>query len=69
MNLYMGSKINKYISVMSNKVEGDTFKPWVAWAVAIVVCIIVWLGGAAITRWYAVQFASGADKETMALWR
>lgn len=52
---------------MVNKVEEDSFKPWVAWTVAIVICILVWLGGAATTRWYAVHCSESHDDATEAM--
>ena len=36
----------------------DILKPWMVWAIAIVVCVLVWVFGAAVTRWYASHCAS-----------
>ena len=45
----------------------DKLKPWQVWAIAIVVCILVWLVGAAITRWYALHCASSIVNESAGL--
>ncbi len=36
----------------------DILKPWMVWTIAIVVCVLVWVFGAAVTRWYASHYAS-----------
>lgn len=41
-------------------------KPWVEWVVAIAICIIVWLAGAAVTRWYATTHYETEDPNATA---
>lgn len=41
-------------------------KPWVEWVIAIAICIIVWLAGAAITRWYATTHYETEDPNATA---
>lgn len=38
--------------------DDEKLKPWIVWAIAIVVCVLVWVFGAAVTRWYALHYAS-----------
>lgn len=38
--------------------KDDKLKPWHVWAIAIAICVTVWLLGAALTRWYAAHCAS-----------
>ena len=38
--------------------DDEKLKPWMVWAIAIVVCVLVWVFGAAVTRWYASHCAS-----------
>lgn len=38
--------------------DDEKLKPWMVWAIAIVVCVLVWVFGAAVTRWYALHCAS-----------
>ena len=43
---------------MKMKEDDEKLKPWMVWAIAIVFCVLVWVSGAAVTRWYALHYAS-----------
>lgn len=52
---------------MANKVNENNKEAWWIWIVAIIGCLLVWLLGACITRWYAVRYASSIVNNAAAL--
>lgn len=52
---------------MANKVNENNKEAWWIWVVAIIGCLLVWLLGACITRWYAVRYASSIVNNAAAL--
>ena len=48
---------------IDNTKESNT---WVEWVVAIAICIIVWMAGAAATRWYATTRYESTDPNATA---
>jgi hypothetical protein len=52
---------------MAKKVNENNKEAWWIWIVAIIGCLLVWLLGACITRWYAVRYASSIVNNAAAL--
>lgn len=52
---------------MANKLNDNNKEAWWIWVVAIIGCLLVWLLGACITRWYAVRYASSIVNNAAAL--
>lgn len=46
-----------------NEEDKDITKPWKAWAVAVPICLLIWLGGAYATRHFAINHSAGTDVE------
>ena len=51
---------------MQNDLNIEESKPWKDWVIAIIACVVVWLGGAALTRWYATAHYKTDDPNATA---
>lgn len=51
---------------MQNDLNIEESKPWKDWVIAIIACVVVWLGGAALTRWYATSHYKTDDPNATA---